>query len=77
MDAGLEGGNLKDQGNRPEKGDGWAGAQGRILVWGDGVSDCVGNRRTGKVAGPGLTQVRMSQAIEVVLIQVGVFIFWA
>ena len=37
----------------------------------------IGNGRTRKVAGPGLTQVRMSQAVEVILIQVGVFILWA
>lgn len=33
--------------------------------------------RTRKVAWPGLTQVRMSQAVEVILIQVGVFVLWA
>lgn len=52
-----------------------------VLIWGCG-SGCLSGvgvkiGRIKKVAGPGLTQVRMSQAVEVVLIQAGLFVLWA
>lgn len=66
-----------DEGSRGQvgKGEGWEKIQRGDTSFQVGMG--VRSGRTRKVSGPGLTQVRMSQAVEVILIQVGVFVLWA